>query len=209
MKQECDGVRLKLKARQVECSEADSDVEIIETPPLCKGKRQHTENIPDDIDIAGPIASTRLSATSLSPTSSSSSLPTLPSSGTSLATPPPTQSLPLPDFVIQPPSVLTEVIAVTVPSYDPMGGRVWPYGMYTTNMTAGFRQMDDKQLRSDHSQQELFELIFGVPWVKGTYHDNHRAWVNTNHTVLTQFEQAGHDIMLHGGRLLVKRAKSL
>ncbi|KAG1777176.1 hypothetical protein EV702DRAFT_1226088 [Suillus placidus] len=70
--------------------------------------------------------------------------------------------------------------------------RVWPHGMFTVDMTAGFHQMDNKILRATYQQEELFQHVFGVPFVKATYHQNHKAWQTTNLNVLAEHEAAGH-----------------
>jgi hypothetical protein len=85
------------------------------------------------------------------------------------------------------------ITAIPVTHYDPAKPwQVWPYGMHTIDMVAGFWQMDNKQLRAIHLQHELFPLIFGVPYVKATYHHNRKMWQVTDHTVLAEHEAAGH-----------------
>lgn len=85
------------------------------------------------------------------------------------------------------------ITPIPVPNYDPAKpSQVWPHSMHTINMVAGFRQMDDKLLRARYFQHELFPLVFGVPFVKATYHHNHKMWRVTDHTVLTEHEAAGH-----------------
>ncbi|KAG1760564.1 hypothetical protein EV702DRAFT_1242805 [Suillus placidus] len=69
---------------------------------------------------------------------------------------------------------------------------VWPHGMFTVDMTAGFHQMDNKILQATYQQEELFQHVFGVPFVKATYHQNHKAWQTTNLNVLVEHEAAGH-----------------
>lgn len=82
---------------------------------------------------------------------------------------------------------------VQVPQYDPdLKCQVWPHGMYTVDMTAGFCQMDDKILWATYQQEELFEHVFRVTFVKATYHQNRKAWQTTNLNVLAKHELAGH-----------------
>ncbi|KAG1731955.1 hypothetical protein EDD22DRAFT_852808, partial [Suillus occidentalis] len=77
----------------------------------------------------------------------------------------------------QQPTTIPTITAIPVPHYDPAKPwQVWPHGMHTIDMVAGFRQMDDKQLRAIHLQHELFPLVFGVPYVKATYHHNRKMW---------------------------------
>ena len=64
--------------------------------------------------------------------------------------------------------------------------------MHTIDMVAGFRQMDDKHLRAMYLQHELFPLIFGVPFIKATYHQNHKVWQVTDHAILAVQEAASH-----------------
>jgi len=82
------------------------------------------------------------------------------------------------------------IIEVFVPAYDSTK-RVWPQGMYTTDMVTGFQQMDDKNLRARFQQEDLFCHIFGVPFVKATYHDNRRAWQKTDPAILASYKAAG------------------
>ncbi|KAG1882184.1 hypothetical protein F4604DRAFT_1991921 [Suillus subluteus] len=82
------------------------------------------------------------------------------------------------------------IIEVFVPAYNSTK-RVWPQGMYTTDMVTGFQQMDDKNLRARFQQDDLFRCIFSVPFVKATYHDNCRAWQKTDPAILASYEAAG------------------
>jgi hypothetical protein len=86
------------------------------------------------------------------------------------------------------------VIPVHVPIYR--GKQVWPRSMYTCDMLVGFRQMDSPVLRKHYPQDELFDLVFGVPFVRATYHQNHSAWVNSQRVpslakILRAHERAG------------------
>ncbi|KAG1795002.1 hypothetical protein EV424DRAFT_1547694 [Suillus variegatus] len=84
------------------------------------------------------------------------------------------------------------VIPVFVPLYKGKGKHVWPRSMYTIDMVVGFRQMDSLLLRQHYTQEELFSLIFGVPFVRATYHANRSAWANTKTTsLLLAHERAG------------------
>ncbi|KAG2121292.1 hypothetical protein DEU56DRAFT_760710 [Suillus clintonianus] len=74
------------------------------------------------------------------------------------------------------------VIPVFVPPHK--GKHVWPRSMYMMDMATGFRQMDSLLLRQHYSQEILFGLIFGVPFVHATYHVNRSAWANTKKTSL-------------------------
>jgi hypothetical protein len=62
--------------------------------------------------------------------------------------------------------------------------------MYTVDMAAGFRQLDDPTLRGVLRQEELFERIFEVPYVKATYHQNHQAWIEADPKIREAHEQA-------------------
>ncbi|KAG1724049.1 uncharacterized protein EDB91DRAFT_1255420 [Suillus paluster] len=85
------------------------------------------------------------------------------------------------------------ITAIPVPDYDPAKlWQVWPHGMHTIDMVAGFQQMDDKRLQAMYRQHELFPLIFGIPFVKATYHHNHKVWRVTDHTVFAEHEATGH-----------------
>lgn len=81
------------------------------------------------------------------------------------------------------------ITKVQVPSYD--GRNVWPAGMYTIDMSEGFHQMKDKRLRAAFWQPELFNRIFGVQFMKGTYHDNLHAWEKMQPDLQAQYEKAG------------------
>ncbi|KAG2745337.1 hypothetical protein P692DRAFT_20741736 [Suillus brevipes Sb2] len=85
------------------------------------------------------------------------------------------------------------VIPVHIPIYNPAKPRQrWPHGMYTVDMAAGFQQMAIPKLRGFYGQEQLFRLIFGdTPFVKTTYHDNHKAWRETELTVLETHKLAG------------------
>ncbi|KAG2029610.1 hypothetical protein BDR03DRAFT_987641 [Suillus americanus] len=74
------------------------------------------------------------------------------------------------------------VIPVHVPTYDrAKPPRVWPQGMYTIDMVVGFQQMDIPKLCGFYGQEQLFHLIFGdTPFVKATYHENHKVWCETH-----------------------------
>ncbi|KAG2741489.1 hypothetical protein P692DRAFT_20752259 [Suillus brevipes Sb2] len=69
--------------------------------------------------------------------------------------------------------------------------QVWPHGMYTVDMATGFRQLDNPMLRGTLRQDQLFKTIFGVPYVKATYHQNHRTWIDANPTIRETHERAG------------------
>ncbi|KAG1722832.1 uncharacterized protein EDB91DRAFT_1255886 [Suillus paluster] len=84
----------------------------------------------------------------------------------------------------------TEPSKVFIPAYNSTK-RVWPQGMYTTDMVTGFQQMDDKNLQARFQQDDLFRRIFSVPFVKATYHDNCRAWQKTDSSILASYEAAG------------------
>jgi len=64
--------------------------------------------------------------------------------------------------------------------------------MYTIDMANGFRQLDDPAFRNVWRQDELFERIFGVPYIKATYHQNHRAWIDADPTICEVHERAGY-----------------
>ncbi|KAG2340477.1 hypothetical protein BDR05DRAFT_1002477 [Suillus weaverae] len=85
------------------------------------------------------------------------------------------------------------IMPVHVPIYDcAKPRRVWPQGMYTVDMVVGFQQMDTPKLRSFYGQEQLFRLIFGdSPFVKATYHENHKAWCETLLTILETHKQSG------------------
>ncbi|KAG1838439.1 hypothetical protein DFJ58DRAFT_733813 [Suillus subalutaceus] len=69
--------------------------------------------------------------------------------------------------------------------------RRWPHGMYTIDMAIGFQQMVITKLCGFYGQEQLFHLIFGdTPFVKTTYHDNHKAWRETELTILETHKQA-------------------
>ncbi|KAG2121111.1 hypothetical protein DEU56DRAFT_918349 [Suillus clintonianus] len=80
-------------------------------------------------------------------------------------------------------SAVPSVIPVHVPSYKGNSKHVWPHGMFTCDMVVGFRQMDSPLLRVHYPQEELFGLIFGVPYVRATYHSNHALWVNSSKVI--------------------------
>ncbi|KIK35162.1 hypothetical protein CY34DRAFT_17204 [Suillus luteus UH-Slu-Lm8-n1] len=86
------------------------------------------------------------------------------------------------------------VIPVHIPIYNlAKPWQRWPYGMYTVDMAIGFQQMAIPKLCSFYGQEQLFRLIFGdTPFVKTTYHDNHKAWHETELTVLETHKLAGH-----------------
>ncbi|KAG1731338.1 uncharacterized protein EDB91DRAFT_1252205 [Suillus paluster] len=76
-------------------------------------------------------------------------------------------------------SAVPSVIPVHVPSYKGSSKHVWPHGMFTCDMVVGFCQMDSPLLCVHYPQEELFGLIFSVPYVCATYHSNHALWVNS------------------------------
>lgn len=195
MKGERDDVRAKLKARRgVFSEESDSDIEIIS---VRKRAREESIEISDctstRVCTDSRILSLSPSPTCFSPPPTSSLLSSLPKQGGSALLTPTASSLPR-DFSSPPPPAQDSTPTITqvqVPAYDHNGREVWPAGMYTVDMAAGFRQMKDKHLRSLYLQPTMFRLVFGVPFVKGTYQDNLRAWQNTNTDILAQFENAG------------------
>lgn len=88
--------------------------------------------------------------------------------------------------------VAPSVIPVHVPIYHAdIKREVWPYGMYTIDMATGFHQLDNPRLCDALRQEELFERIFDVPYVKATYHQNHRAWIDADPTIWEAHERAG------------------
>ncbi|KAG1764339.1 hypothetical protein EDD22DRAFT_883935 [Suillus occidentalis] len=99
---------------------------------------------------------------------------------------------------------------VQVPQYDPDSKhQVWPYGMYTVDMTTGFHQMDDMILQATYQQEELFKHVFGVTFVKATYHQNRKAWQTTNLDVLVEHESAGRTPTGLWSRYLAARREAL
>lgn len=216
IKRERDGVRTKLKTRQVLIpseSEAESDdVEIVEdvhatpkpsTHALGKRRWQGTPESSPAQTIRPPSARPRLEqdfdtrhASSLSPTP-----PPLPlqastsessgfSSDSLLSAHSGSSGSSVDSVILAPPSV----IPIHVPIYK--GKHVWPHGMYTCDMVVGFRQMNSPVLRKHYPQEELFNLVFGVPFVRATYHQNRSAWANSKHvaSILRGHELAGRSV---------------
>jgi hypothetical protein len=84
------------------------------------------------------------------------------------------------------------IIPVHVPVYNPAKRQGWPHAMYTLDITVGFQQMDNVNLRVHYSQEQLFSLVFGgAPFVRATYHQNRKAWRETEMTILEMHKQAG------------------
>lgn len=213
MKQERNGIRTKLKAKRAHASPAppSDDVEFVEddchavevvddalvTPGSVKalGKRAREHHSPQHDgkhvrEHSGLTPADRESnwdnrrALSMSPTPSLSSFsPTavesdsLPSTQSSSTSAPPAPPL---------------VMPVHVPSYR-HSKHVWPHGMFTRDMAVGFRQMDAPMLRVYYPQEQLFSLIFGVPFVRATYHANHALWLNSHNVkaIRNAHERAG------------------
>jgi len=217
-----DVVRTKLKAKR----------EIIEIPssPVITVKRKREEST----ELAFTPMRPRLDvedfnsryATSVSPTPS----PLLIRSGStiSLTSSPPCDTFSMSDSLStssvlsvvslphasaptrRQPTTVPTITTIPVPHYDPAKPwQVWPHGMHTIDMVAGFRQMDDKQLRAIHLQHELFPLVFGVPYVKATYHHNRRMWQVTDHAVLAEHEAAGHSSLGLWSHYLDARRRAL
>ncbi|KAG1786127.1 uncharacterized protein HD556DRAFT_1449982 [Suillus plorans] len=197
IKRERDGVRLKLKVKRAQTPsepEAQSDdVEIIEdstqaTPKPsvnALGKRRYQgtpESSPMTI-LLPPSTRPRLEldfdalrATSLSPMPPLTPSPVdLEFSSDSLLSAYSQSSMSSVDSVISMPR--PSVIPVHVPTYKIK--QVWPHGMYTCDMLVGFHQMDSPVLRKHYPQDVLFNLVFGVPFVRATYHQNCSAWANS------------------------------
>ncbi|KAG2114124.1 hypothetical protein DEU56DRAFT_919623 [Suillus clintonianus] len=197
IKRERDGVRSKLKVKRAQTpSEQDfesDDVEIIEdgtqaTPKPsvnALGKRR-CQGTPESspIQILRP-PSTRprleldfdaLRATSLSPTPPLSPSPVDSEfSSDSLISAYSRSSMSSVDSIVSMPR--PSVIPVHVPTYK--GKQVWPY-----------------ILRKHYPQDELFNLVFGVPFVRATYHQNRSAWANSERvpslaSILRGHERAG------------------
>ena len=215
MKGERDGVRAKLKKRHVTVTpDSESDVEIVGDSSVTvvatdKGKRRRERSPSDDVDVSvhsRPRFSPPDSdiefidcrefidrrAESMSPTPPyAMSLSPTPSIPRPLSAAPSSSSISsaTPAVMLSAPSINP----VRVPMYDADNKReVWPHGMYTVDMAAAFRQLDDPTFRDVLRQDELFECIFGVPYVKATYHQNHRAWINAVPTLREMHEHAGY-----------------
>jgi hypothetical protein len=217
IKRERDGVRSKLKVKRAQTpSEPDTeseDVEIVDdstqaTPKPsvnAQGKRR-CQGTPESspVQILEP-PSTRprleldfdaLHATSLSPTPPLSPSPVDSEFSTdSLLSAHSRSSMSSVDSLVPmpPPSI----IPAHVPVYR--GKHVWPRNMYTCDMLVGFRQMDSPVLRKHYPQDELFDLVFGVPFVRATYHQNHSAWANSQRVpslakILRTHERAGRNL---------------
>ncbi|KAG2152953.1 hypothetical protein DEU56DRAFT_908128 [Suillus clintonianus] len=239
MRGERDVVRTKLKAKREQAPLLDPEAEIIEimsSPPVSKVKREREESSELALTPVRPRLTAEdfnsRYATSMSPTPSpllfrsrsiispSSSPPrdTISMSFSSSASS--VISLTSSHHSTAPVKVRTHqraistkepaITAIPVPDYDPAKlWQVWPHGMYTIDMVAGFQQMDDKRLRAMYRQHELFPLIFGVPFVKATYHHNHKVWRVTDHTVLAEHEAAGHSSSGLWSHYLDARRKAL
>ena len=182
IKAERDGLRAKLKARsrQAYVQQDSSDVEIIEDLPMLPRaqKRQRSESPVTPLPSQDlPISPWSLSPTLLLSQASPSPSPSLSSIYVSLP-------------ASQPAITMPPVVPVVVPKY-PCRGRAWPWGMYTVDMVQGFKQLSDKRLSRAHSLPTLFQLVFGVPFVKPTYYDNLKAWTKSHHGLLEESERAG------------------
>ncbi|KAG1904179.1 uncharacterized protein F5891DRAFT_1184362 [Suillus fuscotomentosus] len=177
MKGECDSLHKTNKQQQASAAASSSDVEIIDdtqlTPKPTLGKHHRLATPPlsptqllSDSDNDFDTCLTR----SMSPTP-----PLIMSSSSS-----PVESTP-------------RVIPVHIPIYNPAKPRQrWLHGMYTVDMAIGFQQMAIPKLRGFYGQEQLFRLIFGdTPFVKTTYHDNHKAWLETDLTVLETHKLTG------------------
>ncbi|KAG2336492.1 hypothetical protein BDR05DRAFT_953322 [Suillus weaverae] len=66
---------------------------------------------------------------------------------------------------------------------------VWPHSIYTVDMAAGFHQLDDPTLCGVLCQEELFQCIFEVPYVKATYYQNHWSWIEADLKICEAHEQ--------------------
>ena len=192
MKAERDAVRARLKTRRSvfsEESDRDSDIEIVSVRKRAREESiEISDRTPTRVRIDSSVLSLSPSSTCFSPPPTSS-----PKRGDSALLTPTTSSL-SGVFSSPPPAAWDATPTITqvrVPAYESNGRDVWPTGMYTVDMAEGFRQMKDKRLRGVYLQPTLFRHVFGVPFVKGTYQDNLRAWQNTSAEVLAQFEQAG------------------
>lgn len=98
---------------------------------------------------------------------------------------------PTPSLVTKQPAA-PSIIPVHVPVYNPAKRQGWPHAMYTLDMTVGFQQMDNANLRAHYSQEQLFSLVFGgAPFVRATYHQNRKAWRETEMTILDMHKRAG------------------
>lgn len=217
----------------------ESDVEIVEMPttPMTIGKgKRRCEGSSWDIDIDVPVpARCRLDlddfnscrASSMSPTPPPSAPQTtlsshvaalddfdarLASSMSPTPSPPSAPQTTLSSCLTTAASIIKAsipaIIKVSVPAYNSTKC-VWPQGMYTTDMVMGFQQMDDKNLRARYQQDELFRCIFGVPFVKATYHDNHRAWQKTDSALLATYEAAGQTVNGLWSHYLAARREAL
>jgi hypothetical protein len=231
MKGERDGVRTKLKKKRnvpVLLDAEESDVEIVEMPttPMTISKvKRRCEGSPWDIDIDAPVPARRrldldnfdaCRASSMSPTpppqtTLSSHVAALDDFDARLAS----SMSPTPSPLSAPQTTLSShfttaasIIKVSVPAYNSTK-RVWPQGMYTTDMVMGFQQMDDKNLRARYQQDDLFRCIFGVPFVKATYHENRRAWQKTDSALLATYEAAGQTLNGLWSHYLAARREAL
>ena len=81
--------------------------------------------------------------------------------------------------------------------------------MYTVDMVHRFCQLADKKLQVCYPPHMLFNMIFGVSFVKVTHYDNLKAWTHTNHHALAQCEAAGHTLQGHWCYYLAARQETL
>ncbi|KAG1764855.1 hypothetical protein EV702DRAFT_1051226 [Suillus placidus] len=204
IKGECDSVHRKLRQQS-------SDVEIVDDmqePPTPLLGKHHWDQSPQEtptptqarLDLQEDFNSCH--ALSLSPMP-----PLFPTSYADLdseshhailsSTPPLTTSTLNFDSLLPTPSLTatsstSSVIAVHIPIYDPAKRQGWPHAMYTIDMAVGFQQMSTASLHTRFNQETLFSLIFGgTPFIRATYHQNRKSWLETELSILEAHKKAG------------------
>ncbi|KAG2751906.1 hypothetical protein P692DRAFT_20725628 [Suillus brevipes Sb2] len=189
IKGERDGVRWKKKQPQT----ASSDVEIVDdvqlTPKRSLGKHRWNpspgQETPTPTRACFDLQEDDFNYHDFDSRRAASLSPTPP-----LVTTKPTSQPAHPSKIQQP--APPSIIPVHVLVYNPAKRQGWPHAMYTLDITVGFQQMDNVNLRVHYSQEQLFSLVFGgAPFVRATYHQNRKAWRETEMTILEMHKQAG------------------
>ncbi|KAJ7497861.1 hypothetical protein B0H11DRAFT_2189956 [Mycena galericulata] len=70
-------------------------------------------------------------------------------------------------------------VASTPATTPPPSAHVWPYGMHTVDMAAGFLRMDEDELAGIPMPMR-FKLVFDATFHSSTYSDNRRLWLKAS-----------------------------
>lgn len=89
------------------------------------------------------------------------------------------------------PKRLSFRLSTTPPPRDTSGPRIWPFDFYADEMDTGFKKC---HLESNKHRpvEKVFQDYFHVKFVRSTFYDHRRHWMDVSRLVREQYIEYGH-----------------